>query len=116
MAEFAFQFWERVDYLRGSMTLAEMAQKTGIKHSLLRNLRTDNRYPKTEDSSKIAKCLNTTIDYLIYGISIQDANQTEALSIQAKYVQEHPEINNLINLIMKNPKLLDNIMAIIGNN
>lgn len=116
MAEFAFQFWQRVDVLRGNMTLGDMAEKTGIKYSLLRNLRTDNRYPKTEDSSKIAKCLNTSVDYLIYGNNVQDLNPAEPLTVQAKYVQEHKEINRLIDCIIENPKLLENIMAIIGIN
>ena len=67
MPLFAFDFWNRVDKLKGDIKLTKIAEDTGINYQTLRNQRSENRYPKNEDITKIAKYLNTTEEYLMTG-------------------------------------------------
>ena len=68
MAEFAFEYWERVDKLRGTKPLSEIADAMGIKEQSLRNMRSECRYPKLSASRQLATYLNTTVDYLMTGV------------------------------------------------
>lgn len=68
MPLFAFDFWNRVDKLKGDIKLTKIAEETGINYQTLRNQRSENRFPKNEDIAKIAKYLNTTDEYLMTGV------------------------------------------------
>lgn len=68
MAEFAFEYWERVDKLRGNKPLSEIAEAMGIKEQSLRNMRSECRYPKLSASRQLATYLGTTVDYLMTGV------------------------------------------------
>lgn len=67
MAEFAFQFWQRVDELRGRETLAELAAAIGVRDQSIRAMRSQDRYPKIETMNVLASHLGTTVDYLMTG-------------------------------------------------
>lgn len=67
MALFAYDFWNRVDQLKGNIKLSQVAEETGIKYQTLRNQRSENRYPKKEDITKLAIYLKTTEEYLMTG-------------------------------------------------
>jgi len=67
MPEFAFQFWKRVDELREGTSLKKICEDLDIKYTRMRDNRSDNRYPNREDMIRLAKYLNTTVDYLMTG-------------------------------------------------
>jgi len=60
-------FWKRFDELRGDKTLQDVCDNTGILIGTIKRLRADARFPSLADADKIAKYLNTTIDYLLNG-------------------------------------------------
>lgn len=65
--EFGFEFWKRVDELRGIHTIAELANAMDMKEQSVKNLRSENRYPKKLAIEALARYLNTTSDYLMTG-------------------------------------------------
>lgn len=67
MPLFAYDFWNRVDKLKGDIKLTKIAEDTGINYQTLRNQRSENRFPKNDDITRIAKYLNTTEEYLMTG-------------------------------------------------
>ena len=68
MPLFAYDFWNRVDALKGNVKLSKIAEETGVNYQTLRNQRSENRYPKRDDIAKIAEYLKTTEEYLMTGI------------------------------------------------
>ncbi len=67
MAEFAFEFWKRVDELKGKTTITQMCKDLNMKYTRVRDNRSENRYPSKDDIIAIANYLNTSIDYLMTG-------------------------------------------------
>lgn len=63
------EFWQRVKFLiKENNTKQEwLAEKTGIKYQTLRSMISKNTFPKADDAVKIAKALNTTVEYLVNG-------------------------------------------------
>lgn len=61
------EFWQRVKFLiKENNTKQEwLAEKTGIKYQTLRSMISKNTFPKADDAVKIAKALNTTVEYLV---------------------------------------------------
>ena len=66
MALLGYEFWKRVDELRGDTKLSKLANDLNLNYTTIRNQRSENRYPKNEDISKIARYLGTTEGYLSY--------------------------------------------------
>ncbi len=108
--EKAFQYWKRVDELRGDMSLSEIADIMNIKGQSLRNMRSCNRLPKLEATQKLADYLHTTVDYLMTGIHIRPVDN---LCPEARYVQESPEARLLVSQVMKDPVLLSALAVVI---
>lgn len=115
MAEFAFEFWNRVDNLRGKTTLSELAERIGIKDQSLRAMRSQNRYPKASIMKLLAIELGTSTSYLVYGKDApeQVEEQGQELCTQAQYVQNNSKARDLIDCIIKKPELLDNLLSIL---
>lgn len=122
MALFAFDFWKRVDELKGSKTLATIAKDTDINYQTLRNQRSENRYPKKEDIRKIASCLNTSEEFLLTGI--QENTTTDYLmtgrgaargeeSDVAGYLEGNAEAKAIVKAMMDNPGLTEHLAAIL---
>ena len=61
------KFWERVYELKGDKTLQELCDHTGLSKATLASTKSRNKLPNLADADKIAKYLNTTIDYLLNG-------------------------------------------------
>ena len=108
MAEFAFQYWNRVDDLLGGMSLKELSEKIGMSYATLKDMRTRNRYPKQEISLKIANVLHTSIDYLIYGDTAVESSCPEAEAVKGS-----PELQALVRAMTKDPKLLQVVAALV---
>lgn len=64
-------FWSRVDSLNPYPTLAELISRAELDYNLIKRQRFDNRVPKTADAYRIAKVLNTSIEYLLTGTEPQ---------------------------------------------
>lgn len=107
MENTAYEFWKRVDSLRGKRTITDIAVRTGVKEQRLMHLRSDNRYPKIEDCILIARDLNTSIDYLVFGSAL--SNQSN----EARYVDSSPEAQVLVRALMRDPALLQALSAVI---
>ena len=112
MAEFAFQFWGRVDALLGSTSLKELSSSIGISYATLKDMRTRNRYPKQETTSKLADYLGTTVDYLMTG---KDSTEPAGgLCPEAQFVQEHPESRAIVRIMMKDLSLVPHLSAVFS--
>lgn len=110
MADFGFLYWKRVDELRGRMTLSEIAEHSGIKEQSLRNMRSQNRFPKQDVSMKIAELLGTSVDYLVSGGEQQ--RKEEAECPEAEFVKNNPEARLLIRAVMEDPSILPLVSAL----
>ena len=98
--EFGFEFWKRVDELRGIHTIAELANAMDMKEQSVKNLRSENRYPKKLAIEALARYLNTTVDYLMTG------KESGAKSVAATAVRQ--EIDSELD---KNPDLEKYVLA-----
>lgn len=109
MAEFAYEFWKRVDELKGSVTVTQMCKDLNIKYTRIRDNRSENRYPSKNDMIAIADYLHTSIDYLMTGKKAE----AEPSCPEAEAVKESPELQALVRAMTKDPKLLQVVAAII---
>ena len=85
MADSAYEFWKRIDELRGTETLKDICDKTGIKYSRVRNNRSDVRYLKSQDMQVFADYLHTTPSYLMFG---DQSKETPSPSTRADAIIE----------------------------
>lgn len=68
MADFAYEFWERVDDLKGKGdSLSQLAQVMGVKTQSIKNMRSECRYPKPASIKCLADYLGVSVSYLISG-------------------------------------------------
>lgn len=63
----AKQFWSRVDELRGKTSYKQICEETGIYIETIRGLRSDKKLPNLVHTATLAKYLNCSIDYLVFG-------------------------------------------------
>ena len=59
--------WQRIDELRGRMSIRELAEATGLKEGSLQTTRAMKSLPKLQMLYPIAQVLKTSIDYLYTG-------------------------------------------------
>ena len=109
MAEFAFQFWERVDDLKGDRTLKEIAEEIGISYATLKDMRSRNRFPKQNVTVALSYALNTTVDFLMKGTT---ENMDDKLIPEMVFVRDNPEARQLIRAIMEDPSILPLVSAL----
>lgn len=102
MADFAYEFWKRVDELRYPSSLSEFSKKVGVPYQTLLNQRSECRYPKRDDISKIASALHTSIDYLMTGK-------------KAEAEPADPEIGKIVSKLSGNPKLTELVSRYIDS-
>lgn len=113
MAEFAFQYWERVDELRGKTSIPVIAEAIGVPLQTLKNMRSQNRYPKADIQLKLAEYLGTTVDYLMTGKDSSDG-QPGFLCPEAQFVQDHPESRAIVRIMMKDLSLVPHLSAVFS--
>lgn len=114
MTEYAIQYWNRVDKLRGKTPLYVIADEIQVPLQTLKNLRSQHRYPKSESSALLAAYLGTTVDFLMTGgenISVRE----EEYCPEAKFVQDTPEIRTIVRLLMSNKPFIAYINALIAD-
>ena len=117
MAQFAFEFWNRVDLLRKDMQLQDLARMAGISYKTLTNQRVEHRYPKAEDMKNIARVLGTTQEYLMTGESRKTEYGIPKDSIsecaEAVAVYKDDRLKALVRACLRDPRLLEIISAVI---
>ena len=117
MAQFAFEFWNRVDLLRKDMQLQDLARMAGISYKTLTNQRVEHRYPKAEDMKNIARVLGTTQEFLMTGVSSKMENGASRGSIsdcaEAVAVYNDDRLKALVRACLRDPRLLDAISAVV---
>lgn len=68
MATYSRELWDRVDELRGEMTVKELAAKSGINERTLESTKSLGTLPKVQMLYPLARTLGTTMEYLYAGI------------------------------------------------
>ncbi len=104
MAEFAFNFWERVDELKGDKSLKDIANDLGVSYATIKDMRTRCRYPKQELCTKLASYLSTTVEYLMTGTPSRDAPHSEDWEYVAELMEEDEEFTRLLADIIRRVK------------
>lgn len=66
--ETAIEFWNRVDDLRGRMSVRELAERSNISEGSFQTTRAMKTLPKLPFVYSVAKALGTTVEYLYTGI------------------------------------------------
>lgn len=114
MAQFAFEFWNRVDLLRKDMQLQDLARMAGISYKTLTNQRVEHRYPKAEDMKNIARVLGTTQEFLMTGENrYRKEERSSTLSPEALAVEKDDRLKALVRACLRDPRLLEIISAVI---
>ncbi len=80
--ELSFKLWQNVDRCRESYgyTLADLSSFTDIKEAKLKNWRTRMAIPQADELYRIARALNTTVEFLLTG---QKMNETYDIRVRA---------------------------------
>ena len=94
------QFWQKVkeELEYNLITQKELAEKIGISYNTLQSWITKDRLPDAEQALKIAKQLNTSIEYLVTG------KNEEKNGIKQNLQEMIPKLNHLSN---ENLELID---------
>ena len=94
------QFWQKVkeELEYNLITQKELAEKIGISYNTLQSWITKDRLPDAEQALKIAKQLNTSIEYLVTG------KNEEKNGIKQNLQDIIPKLNHLSN---ENLELID---------
>lgn len=101
-----YDFWKRVDELRGHISLKDLSEMTGIKYSRIRDSRSLCRTPGLYDVIKISDALGVSVTYLVTG------KDSSALMPEMIFVRDHAAARLLIRRIMDNPPLLEALAAV----
>lgn len=94
-------FWERVEELKKikSFTYKELSQQTGIKESVIKNMIYRDIYPPVDRAASIATVLDTSLDYLFFGKTVNG---------ESSYAKE---LANLKNRLIDFSKTLNKILS-----
>ena len=72
MASSAYEYWERVDEVRGDISLSKICSDLGINYHTLRVARSSVRFPKRDISNAIAGYLGVSEAFLMFGDQSQE--------------------------------------------
>ena len=95
---------------RKGMKVADLSRITGLTSTVFSEWKSGKSIPKTDKLIKIAKALNTTVEYLVTGEdSISDSSYTnekieQAMDFLARYEQASPEVQAAILTLLKAPQ------------
>ena len=101
-----YEFWKRVDILRGQVSLKELSIKTGIKYTRIRDGRSLCRSLTVDDAVKISDALGVSVNFLMTG------KEDMRLPPEADFVMRNEAARLLIRRIMDDPRLLDALAAV----
>lgn len=102
------RIWARIESrmkTRGE-NLRNLSEGTAISYDAIRSWRSKQRAPDLEALISFAKYLNMSLDFLVLG-------DDHALTIEQKYLEDHPEARALVRLMMDEPELLPHISALV---
>lgn len=106
-AERSYQIWNRVDLLKGDLSLSDLAEKVGIKYQRMKEQRSSGRIPSADDIYRIARGLNTTMEYLYAGEGQGVASE------EARLVDEDQDLRALVRAISRDRTLLRLLSGVI---
>lgn len=108
MVDRGYEFWKRVDKIRGNLGLYDIANNAGINYRTMLNQRSQNRIPKKEQLIKIANTLGVSIGFLL-GTEETDAT---IITPEMAFVRDNEAARLLIRKMMDNPPLLEALSAV----
>lgn len=97
------EFWDRLDFVVKSKckTYVNLAQMCGVSLATLYNNRSRDRLPSTEDLIAITKALETSLDWLIFGIERNvELSETNLESVKA-YLNAPKDVRDVVDRIIK---------------
>ena len=98
--ERSYQIWNRIDLLKGDISLNSLADKIGIKYQRMKEQRSSGRVPSADDLYRIAKALNSTMEYIYAGEGVA------IVSEEARLVDGDPDLRVLVRAISRDRTLL----------
>ena len=105
MASFGYEFWDRVDDLKGrDDTLFKLAQVMGVKTQTLKNMRSECRLPKPTSIKCLADYLGVSTDYLITGEEKSAEPESPDYAYITKMIKDDPTLASSIANLIKNIK------------
>ena len=81
-------FWERYKALRSGLSDREISERTGIKPSTLSQWQIKDRLPHAIEAVKIAKALDTTVEYLVTGQNDEYSSREKQLIADFRLLYE----------------------------
>lgn len=105
-----FEFWKRVDSLRGKSSLTDLAAVMGVKPQSVKNMRSQCKLPRTLMVRALAEYLGTTATFLLEGTT-DPAVDIEPPEVA--FVRSSPEARALVRAVMRDPALLQALSAVI---
>lgn len=102
MAEFAFEYWNRVWEKLGEQrkSLKDLSEGVAVSYGVMRQYKTRNRYPKTDVQIKIANYLGTTVEYLMTGKEPEKVPVNDDYTYIVKMLKDDPALaSSIANLI-----------------
>lgn len=105
MADFAYEFWERVDDLKGKGdSLSQLAQVMGVKTQSIKNMRSECRYPKPASIKCLADYLGVSVSYLMTGKEPEKVPVNDDYTYITKMLKDDPTLASSIANLIKNIK------------
>ena len=108
MHDNGYDFWKRVDKLRGNLGLYDVANNAGIKYRTMLNQRSQNRIPKKEQLIKIANTFGVPIGFLL-GTEETDAT---IITPEMAFVRDNEVARLLVRKMMDNPPILEALATV----
>lgn len=112
MADFALEFWNRVDDIKGRMTLKELSERAGISYATMKDMRTRCRFPKKFMIQQIAEVLGVSEVFLVKGKEYQPQG-VMCVSPEALAVENDDRLKALVRACLRDPRLLEVVSAVI---
>lgn len=107
--ETSIDYWNRVLNLLGRRSLKDLAEATGIPYQSVTGWKTKHRIPKYEEGYKIARYLNTSMDYLFAG------DESWNISKEALAVEKDGSLKYIVRLCMDRPEFLQIIKSVLDS-
>lgn len=108
MVDRGYEFWKRVDKIKGNLSLNDIANSAGINYRTMLNQRSQNRIPKKEQLIKIANAFGVSIGFLLGTEEIDNINITPEM----EFVRDNEAARLLVRKMMENPSLLAALSAV----
>lgn len=106
-----YEFWKRVDALRGKERLDSIAEAMEVKPQSVKNMRSNNKMPRLPMIRKLAEHLGTTPAYLIGEQDNPTPDQYDFPEVE--FVRKSPEARALVRAIMQDETLLQALSAVV---